>query len=228
MTKAPTVAVAGATGRTGRFIVQELLKRGYAVRALMRSPSAQSHPDGFVSQGVELIPTDLSSVPALEKALQGAQYLISAIGSKKPFSTAENELIDNRGNQNLARAALLQGIAHMVVISSIGVGDSRKAIALIYRLLMHSVLRAKEKSEEYIKSCGISYTIIRPGGYTEKNLPDDIAFGEGGKITGRITRAQIARVCVDALENSKMKNRTFEVVNRATLKPGYERFLITL
>jgi uncharacterized protein YbjT (DUF2867 family) len=93
---------------------------------------------------------------------------------------------------------------------------------------MNTILRAKEKSEAFIRASGIAYTIIRPGGYTDNDLPDEIAFGEGGKITGRVRRAQIARVCVDALENPVMKNRTFEVVNRAAVKPGREQFLIKL
>jgi len=100
-----TVAVAGATGRAGRLIVQELLKRGYAVRALVIPPFDPPHPEGFPSEGITFVQTDLTSVNALEKALQGVRYLISAIGSKKPFSKAENDKIDNMGNQNLARAA---------------------------------------------------------------------------------------------------------------------------
>jgi len=228
MPETKKVVVAGATGRAGRLIVQELLKRGYIVRALVIPPFDPPRPEGFPAKGIEFVEADLTSVDALEKALRGAQYLISAIGSKKPFSKAENDKIDNMGNQNLARAAKSQGLAHSVVISSIGTGDSRNTISLLYRLSMNPVLRAKEKSEAFIRSCGISYTIIRPGGYTDKDLPDEIAFGEGGKITGRVKRAQIARVCVDALENPVMKNRTFEVVNRAAVKPGCEQFVIKL
>ena len=93
---------------------------------------------------------------------------------------------------------------------------------------MRSVLKAKTKAEDFILSSGIDYTIIRPGGYTEKAIPDDIVFGEGGKITGLVKRSQIARVCVDALENPVMKNRTFEVVAKAAVKKGRDQFIIEL
>ena len=93
---------------------------------------------------------------------------------------------------------------------------------------MMSVLKAKGKSEAFIQSLGLDYTIIRPGGYTENELPDEVVFGEGGKITGRVKREQIARVCVDALENPAMKNRTFEVVARAAVKEGRERYIMKL
>lgn len=220
------VVVAGATGRAGRLVVQELQSRGYAVTALMVRPFDEPETAGLSK--VAFAEGDLSSVAALEKALDGAQYLISALGSKKPFSGSENDKVDNMGNQNLARAAQSKGLEHIVVISSIGAGNSRDAVSWMYKWPMISVLRAKTRSEDFIRSCGISYTIIRPGGYTDTDIPDEVAFGEGGRITGRVKRSQIARVCVDALENPAMKNRTFEVVARAAVKEGREQFLITL
>jgi uncharacterized protein YbjT (DUF2867 family) len=220
------VLVAGATGRAGRLIVQELLKRGYKVRALMVPPFDTPETSGL--ENVEFAQGDLASVPALEKAMAGAQYVISALGSKKPFSGAENDKVDNMGNQNLARAAKAKGLKHIVVISSIGAGNSRNAVSCMYKWPMMSVLKAKTRSEEFIQSFGLDYTIIRPGGYTDEDIPDDVAFGEGGRITGRVKRAQIARVCVDALENPAMKNRTFEVVARARVREGREQFIIQL
>jgi len=222
------VVVAGATGRAGSLIVKEAMGKGYQVRALI--VPAVDPPDlpDLKESGVELVEGSLESVASLEKVMDGADYMISAIGSKKPFSSRENDNVDNRGNQNLVRAAQANGLKHVVVISSIGVGNSRNAIMWLYRVAMGPVLKAKEKSENFIRSCGIGYTIIRPGGYSANPLPDEIAFGEGGKITGRITREQIARVCVDALTNPAMKNRTLEVVNGTTVKEDRRQFLIKL
>jgi uncharacterized protein YbjT (DUF2867 family) len=219
------VAVAGATGRTGKLIVKELSARGYGVRALVRSASTDSL---WQQQGIELAEADLSSVESLERALQGAAFLISAIGSRKPFSAKENNAVDNMGNQNLAKAALKKGLQHMVVISSIGAGNSRYAINVIFRLLMTPVLRMKEKSEAFVRGCGISYTIIRPGGLSDRELTGRVAFGEGGKISGMVSRQEIARVCVDALSNPAMKNRTLEVIDASTLKEEQRPFTVDL
>jgi len=116
----------------------------------------------------------------------------------------------------------------MVVVSSIGVGNSRYAISFFFRLLMTPVLRMKEKSEEFIRSCGISYTIIRPGGLADRDLPGKTVFGEGGKISGSVNRKEIARVCVDALTNPSMKNRTLEVVNDATVKAELKQYIVDM
>ena len=74
----------------------------------------------------------------------------------------------------------------------------------------------------------MTYTIVRPGGYGDKEVSGRIAFGEGGKITGRVTREQIAKVCIDALTNQAMNNRTFEVVDEATVAPERRHFIVTV
>lgn len=220
-----SVVVAGATGRTGRLVVEELLGRGCPVTALVRSAGRAPWTQ---AQGVRIIEADIASVSSLEQAMEGASFAISALGSKKPFSSRENALVDSQGNQNLAQAALAKRLQHIVVISSIGAGDSRYAINFMFRLLMGPVLRMKTQSEEFIKSCGISYTIIRPGGLTDKDLPGNVAFGEGGKITGMIRRRDVARVCVDALSNPAMKNRVLEVVDATTVRAPLKQHIIKL
>ena len=222
------VVVAGATGRAGSFVVEALLERGYQVRALLVKPFDPPQPPGLQKEGVELHYGDLTSVASLSKVMEGTQFVISAIGSKKPFSKKENDKIDNMGNQNLAQAAKAQAVKHVVVISSTGVGNSKDAVPFIYRLLMGPILTAKGKSEEFIRTLEIDYTIIRPGGYAGEELSGKTVFGEGGHFSGRVTREQIAQVCVDALTNPSMKNRTFEVVDESTVKEEKRSFIVTL
>ncbi len=220
-----TVVVAGATGRTGKLVAEELLERGFAVRALVRSASKASWLE---REGLQLVEGDITSVESLERAIEGADFVISAIGSKKPFSGKENNRVDNMGNQNLARAAKSKGIQHLVVISSIGVGDSRYAVSFVPRILMTPVLRMKEKSEDFIRTWGQSYTIIRPGGLKGTELSGQTVFGEGGKVSGSVNRKQIAKVCVDALTKASMKNRTLEVIDASTVKEELHPFLISI
>jgi uncharacterized protein YbjT (DUF2867 family) len=219
------VAVAGATGRTGSLVVKELFQQGYRVRGLVRSSARGAW---IQDRGGEIVAVDITSPESVEQAVEGVDFIISALGSTKPFSPQEDNRVDNMGNQNLALAAKKKGIGHIVVVSSIGVGDSKSGLPFILRLLMGPVLRNKAKSEAAITSCGIGYTIIRPGALTDKEATGNAAFGEGGKINGKISRADIARVCVDALSNPAMKNRVLEVVDAATVKEDRRPFLVKM
>ncbi len=228
MDEKQTVVIAGATGRVGRLVINEVLARGFNVRAILIPPFDSPDQPEFTEKKVEMVEGDLTSVDALEKAVEGADYLISVIGSKKPFSKKENDKIDNMGNQNLTRAAKAKGLKRVVIVSSNGVGNSRWAINLMHKLSMNRILRAKEKSEAFIQSYGMEYTLLRPGGYNEKDLSGEIVFGEGGGLSGLIGRGGIAKTCADAITNPAMKNRTLEVMDKAKLKEGKDKYIIEL
>ncbi len=228
MEEKQTVVIAGATGRVGRLVANEVLARGFNVRAILVPPFDSPDQPEFSEKNVGMVEGDLTSVEALEKAVEGADYLISVIGSKKPFSKKENDKIDNMGNQNLTRAAKAKGLKRVVIVSSNGVGNSRWAINLMHKLSMNRILRAKEKSEAFIQSYGMEYTLLRPGGYNEKDLSGEIVFGEGGGLSGLIGRGGIAKTCADAITNPAMKNRTLEVMDKAKLKEERDKYIIEL
>jgi len=228
MEEKQTVVVAGATGRVGRLVINEVLARGFNARAILVPPFDSPEQPEFTEKKVAMVEGDLTSVESLEKAVEGADYLISVIGSRKPFNKKDLDKIDNMGNQNLARAAKAKGLKRIVVISSNGVGNSRCFISLMHKLSMTVILRAKERSEAFIQSFGMEYTLLRPGGYNEKDLSGEIVFGEGGGLGGLIGRGEIAKVCADAITNPAMKNRTLEVMDKAKLKEERDKYIINL
>jgi uncharacterized protein YbjT (DUF2867 family) len=62
------VLVTGATGRIGRFVIDELLRTGASVRALTRRPEHATLPTG-----VEVVAGDFTVPASLEPALDGAE-----------------------------------------------------------------------------------------------------------------------------------------------------------
>jgi len=80
-----------------------------------------------------------------------------------------------------------------------------------------NVLKWKLKGEQVLRTSGIPYTIVRPGGLTDEDGGQhEILFKQGDKDGGLITRADVARVCVAALEIPAARNKTFEVINGST------------
>ncbi len=59
-----TIFVTGATGNVGRNVVEQLVKRGASVRALVRDPSKAKFPEG-----VAIMHGDLLDVDALRQAM---------------------------------------------------------------------------------------------------------------------------------------------------------------
>ncbi|XP_021294438.1 uncharacterized protein LOC110424227 isoform X3 [Herrania umbratica] len=73
------------------------------------------------------------------------------------------------------------------------------------------VLTFKLKGEDLIRESGIPYTIVRPCALTEEPAGADLIFDQGDNIMGKISREEIARICIAALESPYACDKTFEV-----------------
>ncbi|KAA8515062.1 hypothetical protein F0562_018150 [Nyssa sinensis] len=73
------------------------------------------------------------------------------------------------------------------------------------------ILTFKLKGEDLVRESGIPYTIVRPCALTEEPAGADLIFDQGDNITGKISREEVAQICVAALESPYACDKTFEV-----------------
>ncbi|CAG7887006.1 unnamed protein product [Brassica rapa] len=73
------------------------------------------------------------------------------------------------------------------------------------------ILTYKLKGEDLIRESGIPYAIVRPCALTEEPAGADLIFDQGDNITGKVSRDEVARICIAALESPHALNKTFEV-----------------
>ncbi|KAJ0017916.1 hypothetical protein Pint_10346 [Pistacia integerrima] len=73
------------------------------------------------------------------------------------------------------------------------------------------ILTFKLKGEDLIRESGIPYTIVRPCALTEEPAGADLIFDQGDNITGKVSREEIARICIAAFESPFACDKTFEV-----------------
>ncbi len=109
--------VAGASGNTGSVVADTLLTRGEKVRLLVRDPAKVAR---FAARGAEVVQTDLDDVEKVAAALRGPEvkgaYLLLP-----PLYTATDLRRDyGKRTEALFRAVESSGIAHVVLLSSIG------------------------------------------------------------------------------------------------------------
>ena len=74
-----TIAVFGATGHTGRFVVSELLRRGIAPIAVGRN-AAKLAECGFADRGIEVREASIDDAGSLDRAFVGAAAVVSCAG----------------------------------------------------------------------------------------------------------------------------------------------------
>lgn len=206
------VLVVGATGRTGRLIVEQLAgDPRFAVRPMARDVAAARRDIGA---GYAWVAGDVTRPETLASALKGVSYVLCAIGATERSGPNGPEFVDFGGVVNLADAAREAGVRQLVLESSMGVGSGGGFLGMLLNLLSGDALEWKAKGEAHLRGSGVPYTIVRPGGLIdEPGGQTGIALQQGDEGSGRIARADVAAVMIASLGNSAALRKTFEIVS---------------
>lgn len=199
------IAVFGATGGTGREVVEQALNQGHHVTALVRDPSRLpiSHPNLTVIQGNVL---DAESVAG---TLAGADVAVISLGN-----TANNpDYVVSQGTAVILDAMPAQDVPRVIVVTSLGVGDSLKQVPFAFRMLMQTVLKKsmedKERQEKLVMASDRDWIIVRPGGLTDGPATGSYQAGLSPKISaGQVSRADVAAFVLQQLSDDTYLRQT--------------------
>lgn len=137
------VFVAGATGETGRRIVQELRGRNISVRALVRDIQKAKT---ILPDEVELVEADVTNYQSLHTALGDSTVILCATGAKPSFDPTTPYKVDYEGTKNLVNLAKTKGIERFILVSSLCVSQFFHPLNLFWLILVW-----KKQAEEYIQ-----------------------------------------------------------------------------
>lgn len=111
------VAVTGATGFLGRYIVCSLIAQGWRVRILARSYPVHAQ---FADLNFDVVAGDVSDPAALRALVQGADRVVHGAGLIKARDASDFHTVNVQGTANLVEALNGADIpARLLVISSI-------------------------------------------------------------------------------------------------------------
>lgn len=215
------VVVAGASGRTGQFVVRELRARGLAYRPLTRSRAEAEQRLGAAAAGEPWVEVDVRDPAAVEAALAGARWLISVIGTREVQGPNSAEFVDYGGVKNLVDAARRHGVRHIVLLTAIGVTDPKHPL----NKAANDTLAWRFRGEEHLRASGIPYTIVRPAGLRDEPTGHwgGLRLDQGDdwqSVKGTVvSREDIARLMVEALTNPALRNVTVEAVADKAVEP---------
>lgn len=204
------VLVAGATGGTGQAVVEKALVEGYIVRVLVRDVEKAKR---LFTDRVDYVEGDVREARSLGSAVRGVRYVISAVGSSGARDPENSpELVDFAGVKALAEAAKQANVEQFVLTSSLGVTHPDHPLNQMF----DNVLQWKLRGEDALRATGLNYTIVRPGGLTNDaggQRRIKVMQGDAKDADGRISRADLAAVLVNALGRREAYRTTFEIVD---------------
>jgi uncharacterized protein YbjT (DUF2867 family) len=167
------VLIIGATGSTGRILLEKALEQGHQVRALARNPSAVAPQD----YRPRVLGGNVPDPEVLEAAVAGQDAVLSALGTRstKPttlFSASTANLF-SASTANLVDAMKKHGVRRLVCFTGVGAGDSKGHVGFLYdRIFLPLVLRNqyedKDRQEEILSGSDLEWVIVRPARVTNK------------------------------------------------------------
>jgi putative NADH-flavin reductase len=182
----------GATGQTGRLLVEQALAQGHAVTAFARQPDQVTlrHENLGVAQG------NMLDLAAVERAVKRQEAVLSALG----VDVLRRNTILSDGTKNIISAMEQHGVRRFICLTTLGLGDSRGQLGWLYNLflipfLLHNIFDDKETQERYIRQSKLDWIITRAGVLT--NGPHTGVYRHGfsgtdGSIKAKISRADVA------------------------------------
>lgn len=204
--------VAGATGETGRRIVQELVQAKIPVRALVRNLEVAKE---ILPPEAELVLGDVLKPDSLQSVITDCTVLLSATGARPSLDPTGPYQVDYQGTKNLIQLAKESNIEHFVMVSSLCVSRFFHPLNLFWL-----VLYWKKQAEAELQKSGLTYTIVRPGGLRNEDNPDAVVMSQADTLfEGSIPRQKVAQVCVAALSQPEAKNKIVEIVAEPEASP---------
>lgn len=198
------ILVAGANGTTGKKIVNLLSQSQYFNPIAMVRKEEQI--PYFKAKNIETVLADLEQdlSGAFNKTIDKVVFAAGS-GGKKVVE------VDQEGAKRMIDASNKYKVRKFVMLSSMGADQPEKAEQL------QDYLKAKHNADEYLKSSGLNYSIVRPGSLTNGELTNKIQLKTKLNKSGEISRNDVAQTLVRSLNDDVTNNATFEILKGETL-----------
>lgn len=194
------VALFGATGKTGAYLLPALLERGHTVRALVRDAAkvTLTHPNLTVIVGDPLSAADV------KKTLEGVDAIASALGGTKAVpdvcSRTTANIIAAVGDTPL-RYALVSGAAVNRPGDAKGFAD--RTVTFLLRLFIEAMVADKEREIDALSASALRFTALRPGMLSDGRPRGTYRIKAEAPPSSGIDRADLATAVIDALADDR-------------------------
>jgi uncharacterized protein YbjT (DUF2867 family) len=215
------IVILGATGLTGRLVVEQALTRGDQVVAYVRNP------DGIAANpGLEIAVGQLGDTLALKAAINGADAVLVCLGTHKQRMKKNVDLMQ-KSLPSIIKAMQEANVPRMVLMSAYGVGETARTAGLIarvvYRMVVGAIYQDKERSEALLPGSGLKWTSVYPVVLTDGPPAAAVEvrpMTQVHKVAGlpKVSRADVARVMLDAARDDRTIGQKLLVSSKGSVR----------
>ncbi|MGE0405707.1 MAG: NAD(P)-dependent oxidoreductase [Candidatus Korobacteraceae bacterium] len=201
------VLVLGATGSVGRLLVEEVLRRGYEVSALVRNPERL----GPWKDRVKIVVGNALDPEAMERAVAGQDAVLYALAEKSPGQTT----LFSETTRILLNAMEHNKVRRLVALTGVGSGETKGHGGFLYDriyfpLFTRRIYEDKDRQEALIRKSSLEWIIVRAAVFREGKARSEFqaVTDVRGVTLRRIARREVAKFMVDQLTDDQFLGKT--------------------
>lgn len=183
----PTTLIFGASRGLGRAFTHHALNQGLRVVALVRSPEMAMELSAL---GVEVIEGDaLDPAAVLQACIAAGQaaQVVSTLGSFRQVVP-----VDYQGNRHVIDAMEQACLKRLLLVTSLGCGDSWQYLPQRARAAFGHEVRLKSLAESWLQTSSLAWTILRPAGLQDGDATGRAELSQDKEVHGLVRRADVA------------------------------------
>lgn len=193
------IAILGGGGRTGKFILAQLISRGYSVKALLRNPENLQ----LESPSIEIVKGDALDPEAIRALLQGCQAVISTVGQRK-----DEPLVASQATMNILSVMAAHGIKRYILVAGLNVDTpmdkkSPETIAATewMKMTFPAIHEDRQKTYSILSISDVNWTMVRVPYIEFTETLDEIRVSLEDCCGSKIGANEIANFVMEQLTN---------------------------
>jgi len=198
------LVIFGATGKTGKLLVEQALDSGNQVVAYVRDASRLA----IMNDSLTIAQGELSDVSCIENALKGADAVLSTLGPKG--GSKDRPL--TKGMENIITAMKKQGVRRLIVTSTLSAKDAldkpefrAKLLVGLVRTVMRGAYDEIIGVADVVRASGEDWTLVRLAMLDDKAKSGKIRVGYPGnkEVGSMISRADVADFMLKQVKDTR-------------------------
>jgi uncharacterized protein YbjT (DUF2867 family) len=200
--------IIGASGGTGKALVDQAMRQGHSLTLLVRNHKSVSSHRGMI----RIWKGDVLDPEAVDAAMAGQDAVLCSLGTGITFRPVK---MFSQGTYNLLTAMQKHSVPRIIAVTGIGAGDSRGHGGFLYDsivlpLVLRRIYEDKDRQEELIRKSDREWVIVRPGFLTDDRMKGEykVVTEMDGVVAGRISRADVAAFMLAQLTSDGYLGKT--------------------
>lgn len=204
MTK-KVIAVIGGTGKSGRYVVQQLIDDGFGVRMLVRNPAKP----GLLTALVDVVKGDVRDYDSVVQATQGCAAIISTLGQAPgdtpAFSVAASHILQAMAHHGIQRYVAVTGLSIDVPTDS--KGERTQQLSAYMRQTYPATIADKQLEYAILAASHVDWTLVRLPLIEQTDVRGEVIVSEVDCPGEKIRAGDLAQFLIGQISDRRYVGR---------------------